>query len=848
MGDFLEAKYGNPVYHDTPTGVGGVLIDDYMHLQDRNGNFRYMGYDPKTGARIGEFQKPAAWIMSNDPLTKKPRGDIFNPHTLTTRDINPDTNMLQDIRMVPIAGGYVDSAGNYIGGGRFDALAQHIIDKPEYTKKGIFTNHPLADLHNETELIKSKLGRTETILRGLGRTKPDTNVGGPVEGSLTTWTPGARKGAERVDENVAQNYVARMFPTLSPDDQAKMVDQIVTDAAAAAPHNWIGEVEGGRVADVFARQGINPEAGANRVIRERAENSLRSLPSTPAEWISRRNEVLKEYVKPEHMNDFFKWGTGVELPPAVETARKVAQSLTSVFKAGVLNWPARYVRDFISSSVRLVEERMAGVKDVTNALKLFKGQVIPGLEKEEFVQRWLKEMGHASPSTATPAEAARAVRVKFSAYSNPTHRIDTDVTGMTRPITELNELVDPLIGKEAKSALDIIRDAGASIAGKRGGSAWKFWRNRGWREGFTGDVLRTPEFGLAQAGDIAAQFGDNVPRLAGFLGLVRQGYDPAAAMRKVQRALVSYDPKQYTGFEKILKDIFPFYSFSRGSAAHLVPTLMERPGGRLGTLIQASGQLRNPDVMLPDFIANTAAIPIGVQEDGTQRYITGLGLMHEDPMAWMNLLRFAPLQVGSELISRADPMFKGALEYIANRAFFQSGPFGPRALDDADPMLARLWANVRDLATGEKTERVTPAFGSPLLEVAIANSPFSRGVAMLRAGTQKQKLEHPLALAANLGTGVRMVDVTPASMEGQQREAMGRAMKAAGASEFSRVRFSKDQQAKMTPEEQSAAADWNQYAALLAKRAKERAKAKAGAGNPYAGLIGNNPLLQAAGI
>lgn len=139
---------------------------------------------------------------------------------------------------------------------------------------------------------------------------------------------------------------------------------------------------------------------------------------------------------------------------------------------------------------------------------------------------------------------------------------------------------------------------------------------------------------------------------------------------------------------------------------------------------------------------------------------------------------------------------------------------GGRDLDDMDPTVGRLAANV----LGREDAVTFP--GSKPLEFLAANSPLARALTTARQLTDDRKGIG--ARAANVLTGLRVTDVSPASQEAMLRERASSLMKQMGAKAFNRVYFSQADLAKMTPEQQAAAREFMQFQNLLAQRAKQR--------------------------
>lgn len=232
--------------------------------------------------------------------------------------------------------------------------------------------------------------------------------------------------------------------------------------------------------------------------------------------------------------------------------------------------------------------------------------------------------------------------------------------------------------------------------------------------------------------------------------------------------------------------------------------------------------------MLPEYIAQTTAMPLGTLPEGSKRYLTGFGLAHEDPLSLVG----APRDVGAEVLSRSNPLLKGPLEWITGESFFQRGPMGGRPLEQMDPTLGRIGANIRQLTTGEETKYPEPVGGTGL-EHAIANSPLSRLSTTLRTITDPRKYESPgaaLGLGANLLTGFRVTDVSPGAQRAHMRQASQSFAEQLGARRMQLMNFPEEQIQRLAQEDPERARMavalknlWNK----LARESRERRKREA---------------------
>jgi len=269
-----------------------------------------------------------------------------------------------------------------------------------------------------------------------------------------------------------------------------------------------------------------------------------------------------------------------------------------------------------------------------------------------------------------------------------------------------------------------------------------------------------------------------------------------------------------------MSKLAPFYTFTRGMLETTAKTLAQKPGGALAQTIRATSSLRDKNTVLPDYVQQSLSIPLGTAPNGDPRMLTSFGFMHEDPLSYASGgLRGA----GLEALSRLTPAVKGPLEWFTGRSFFQAGPTGGRPLEDLDPMVGRLAANVFNL---EK-----PAKLGALTETIASNSPFTRYIGMARTLTDPRKriasdvpIPGPPALL-NFATGVKITDVPQRTQETILREAATEKLKSTGvAKTFQKTYIKPEDLATLSPEEQRDALITQALLNLLGKRAQKRAK------------------------
>ena len=307
-------------------------------------------------------------------------------------------------------------------------------------------------------------------------------------------------------------------------------------------------------------------------------------------------------------------------------------------------------------------------------------------------------------------------------------------------------------------------------------------------------------------------------RLSAFIGYISQGYDPAEAAKRAKMIHVDYG--DLTGAErKVLRRIFPFYSFSKGMAKYLANEIYTRPGGPVGQSIRAANISKDQDISTPQYVSQGVSIPLGQGSDGSRNLLTGLGLMHEsavqqfDPIAKLDV-RGALFEAGKML----NPIPKGIIEIGTNRSLFQETPQGGRSLDDMDPLLGRTLTNIGNL-TGV-TDRDDPVPTPKLLESVLSNSPAARLLSTTRQITDERK-GIPSRIA-NALTGLKITTVSPAAQDAVLRERASILMRELGGRSFERSYIPDDVKAGLSPEDLEKAEMYESIMNLLAERAKQR--------------------------
>ena len=542
----------------------------------------------------------------------------------------------------------------------------------------------------------------------------------------------------------------------------------VTDwiAAAAKPADEV--VNGVPVADVLKNaKGFEP-AAAQKIIGEKMGANV----ATDDDILGIANMA----VDPDEAAEMVKLMQGYKSPESARWFTKVFDSFTNLFKVSVLTRPARYVRDITSGMARNAEEGVWSLKTTFDAENLLLGRTVNDAHRIPYVEQWLRSKGR--PVNAE--EGTRALRVIFGAHRGGIHAVHTDINEAVAEAYAKGfaDLMEAVPGGAPTSELAALGRTVKTAVGMEPGSTLKLWgKDHGTIRGVFGAKKST--LGPPAAGDLAGAYTDNMVRAQPFINLLRQGWDPAAAMERINWMQVNYAAHSYTPTDRVMKRIFPFWSFMSRQFGYTAKKLFEEPGGRMGASIRAMAGARDPDAVLPEHISETAAIPItgsplekifGSASEGTSRYLTGLGLMWEDPISMIKPLTGDFAGGALEMGGRFNPFPKHLGELATQESWFQSGRYGGRPWNKMDPPIARAMANISDLATGEETGRVLPFGGFGFENLVSSMTPIPR---MVRTATDPEKVQSPLSLLANLGTGIRVSDIRPAAQAAMIRDLAG---------------------------------------------------------------------------
>ncbi len=233
---------------------------------------------------------------------------------------------------------------------------------------------------------------------------------------------------------------------------------------------------------------------------------------------------------------------------------------------------------------------------------------------------------------------------------------------------------------------------------------------------------------------------DNL-RLGQFLDLKARGFTPEAAAAKVMET--HFDYNSLTDFERDwMKRLIPFYTFTRRNVPKQIQRAIQSPG-KIATPIRLAGRLQEDEGYVPEYLQSGLGIPMGEGTEGTQRYLSQLGLPFEEAFGRLKVGKTpweTTWKTAEGLLGMLRPEIKMALENATGKQFFTG-----RELADLHPGKVASLGGLLD----EDTAR-------PIAQV-LANTPATRMISTFdRLMDERKGL---LTKALSLTTGAKITDV-----------------------------------------------------------------------------------------
>lgn len=266
-------------------------------------------------------------------------------------------------------------------------------------------------------------------------------------------------------------------------------------------------------------------------------------------------------------------------------------------------------------------------------------------------------------------------------------------------------------------------------------------------------TLNPKENVIVQQGMRMSSAADDAQRMAQFVALRRKGYSPQAAADLVSQTHLDYSA--LTPFEQQLRNVIPFYSFSRRNLARTAAQAQDP--GALVSLLRAGSQ--GGDTYMPSYITQGTAAAIPGAEEGKQRYVSGLSTPFDD-----------------EAMGAIIALAQGNLGEAGKRAFSTTSPL---------LKLAATLGTGRELYSGRRLDEYTPSGVAGLLP-NYAGNVLSQFASATPAGRLLSTVNTAIGgkdtnILARLALGIRTTDVdTEMASAMAARDAVNQALRRTG--------------------------------------------------------------------
>lgn len=440
-----------------------------------------------------------------------------------------------------------------------------------------------------------------------------------------------------------------------------------------------------------------------------------------------------------------KWIT----PTSISGPMMWADTLNNLFKNSAYSvWIPSHVRNLVSAGVtnamngvRLGDMRTAYnvMRDTATAPELIGMNLgMPAVLSDEAARDWIRSRAYATANIFGGHNSAHDVAGTGDELVESMSKggsVIPDIPGSNRT-GDTGSLAGDMLGLLREGVLGR-RDP---VTGERVTSPLSYFKQAGVIDKSKGALRTKDEWSPLAAGRIAGTNIEDFSRLANWIGGVRQGMSHEQAGRFVNK--LHFDYGNLTNFERnVMRRLVPFYTFQSRNLPLQLEYMLHRPS-------MLTSQLRPLSQMQagykPQYLSSGVAIPVGDEQNGTQRYISSIGIPIEEAFERMKFSGGLPdvRQTAMAYASGLTPYIKGPLEQVFNMQL-NTG----RKLTDLRPSsTGRLFGALSE--DGES---------SHVLSQMVANTPLTRFASMIDRMADERKGLLPKALGAL--TGVKVSDV-----------------------------------------------------------------------------------------
>jgi hypothetical protein len=482
-----------------------------------------------------------------------------------------------------------------------------------------------------------------------------------------------------------------------------------------------------------------------------------------------------------------------KVPEAESWLGKALRGIGATYKANVLAMPSSRSRDIGTAAIDAVLRGHLMPGSHRDALSIMQGAVLSPERAAAYaesprIQAWLSRRN--TPATAeNVTEALR--QLLGTAFE---HGLVKDIAPGQVGST-LSDMMQHVPGRDRITSRQAAKMFAETISGRnRPDPKWHDWINPFPEGVFGAEHTRSP---LLAASNEVAGVGDTMNRYAATLGQLEQGHGFDQAVAATKGSQVDYNPETFSQAEAWLRRYaFPFMSYYSRKGADVAGELLQHPGGRTAQVVKGVAKAHQADPSVPDNVSSGLSIPLGVSADGTKKYLTGFGMMHEQPVNTAG--KFLGGNIGGgfrELLGMTYPWVHAPIEIGTDTNLFTGNK-----LSQQEGGIGRTLSNI-GVVTGLRSEKEgrNPITwpGSKAMEYVVSKLPGSRSLGAARTITDPRADVSAGEKALQLLSGVRTQNISPQMQQRVLRKRMQDVAQGLGAREISDIYFTPEQMARM---------------------------------------------------
>jgi hypothetical protein len=423
------------------------------------------------------------------------------------------------------------------------------------------------------------------------------------------------------------------------------------------------------------------------------------------------------------------------------------QKFTTMWKASVLAWPSRFVRDLYSNAFSLWVETGSATETLQG---LMAGSKVLNNQYNELLP-YFRSIPRYASMNLTDQQLIDQVQLDVGTTGILSGLASADLLSSNRR-GDVGQFIPGSTPISVGKALQELRPQAGVSMGQR-------LRDFVTVKGVTNDFeTRNSVF---NASNMLGDTIDSMGRLGGFFSLMRLGVAPEEAARRMMRSLVDYS--SLTPYERgTIRNIAPWWAYWSRQGKYVTQQLIENPGGRYAQTLRGinDAQATTEETYIPTALRQRFAIRLGEFDgSGGQTFLTDLDIPGVDILNTVRLgyqpdVLGSVLQTGQqtlgEVVNQLNPLIRTGAELVTGQDFFSKRP-----LDQAVTPIDTIY----QAATGDRFARINPLIRAGF-NTAISAVPLgSRGVSALASAVDPRIENVPFRLlktAVNNTTGVKI--------------------------------------------------------------------------------------------